>query len=816
MSKRNTASPRRAVILTALSVEFNAVRAHLIDHHEEVHRGTVYETGIFSANGKVWEVGIVEIGAGNNSAAFEAERAITRFDPIVALFVGVAGGVKDVKVGDVVAATKVYGYESGKAEQTFKPRPDVGNSSYGMEQRARAEARRPDWLNRIIGTAAGWIPCAYVGPIAAGEKVIAATESDLFQFIKSTYNDTLAVEMEGRGFLEDTHANPQVMALIIRGISDLINNKSDIDDAVRQEAAARHASAFAFEVLAKLEGDLHVGETVTAPAAESARTNVGTLNESFGINGQPTRLMGTPTDPELELRYQQAREPGDDLVSSLSAQAPTTTHHPPPATHQKPRVALLSKRDAQPDEYVLRVLEEHLRTDYEVFIDCHRGIGLEWAKEIEEQIRAADAVVPLLSATSAQSEILAHEVEIAHDAAQQNGKPRLLPVRVNHKAPLPEPLGSILSRLPYAQWAGREDDQRLREEIANALRMPSCPAPRKLEAEGGAVPLESEFYIVRPTDQEFLEAIKRRDSIVLVKGARQMGKTSLLARGLHLARNTGAQVVLTDMQTLGAEELASAETLFRTLGSMIARQLRLTSYPKDVWDPQQAPNRNFEDFLRYEVLERISAPLVWGLDEVDRLFSCSFASGVFGLFRSWHNARALDPGAPWPRLTLAMAYATEAHLFITDPNQSPFNVGTRLTLEDFTFKQVIELNRRYRSPLRDISELERFHKLLNGQPYLVRRGLNEMSSHDLQLPILEQRAVLDEGPFGDHLRRYLLILGQNAALRDTLRKLLQGRSVPSDEDFYRLRSAGLLSGHTAQEARPRCQLYADYFKRHLL
>ena len=67
---------------------------------------------------------------------------------------------------------------------------------------------------------------------------------------------------------------------------------------------------------------------------------------------------------------------------------------------------------------------------------------------------------------------------------------------------------------------------------------------------------------------------------------------------------------------------------------------------------------------------------------------------MFGLFRSWHNERSLNPDGPWGRLTLAIVYATEAHLFITDLNQSPFNVGTRLTLEDFTFEQVAELNGR--------------------------------------------------------------------------------------------------------------------------
>src|SRR5262249_50473 len=75
----------------------------------------------------------------------------------------------------------------------------------------------------------------------------------------------------------------------------------------------------------------------------------------------------------------------------------------------------------------------------------------------------------------------------------------------------------------------------------------SGPAPgRTLEPVGGAVPLDSEFYIVRPADEEFSAAIARGDSIVLVKGARQVGKTSLLARGLQQARQAGAKVVLTD------------------------------------------------------------------------------------------------------------------------------------------------------------------------------------------------------------------------------------------------------------------------------
>jgi len=248
---------------------------------------------------------------------------------------------------------------------------------------------------------------------------------------------------------------------------------------------------------------------------------------------------------------------------------------------------------------------------------------------------------------------------------------------------------------------------------------------------------------------------------------------------------------------------------------MLADQLDLETLPHEHWNSRRGPSLNFDRYIRREVLGKISCPLVWGLDEVDRLFNYDYGSEIFGLFRSWHNERALDPTGPWQRLTLAIAYATEAHLFISDPNQSPFNVGTRLVLEDFSFEQVAELNQRYGAPLRGISELNRYTTLVGGHPFLVRRGLHEMAMHRSTLAALEDRAHHDEGPFGDHLRRILVLLARNSALSDAVRDVLQGRPCPTQESFYRLRSAGVLSGESNRDATLRCQLYAKYLQRHL-
>lgn len=237
-----------AVIFTAIDIEYDAVRRHASDLTTYQHaRGNLYEIGTFES----WKIVLRQAGVGNQVAAVETERAIEEFSPDVILFVGVAGGLKDVSLGDVVVANQVRSYDSGKEdEDAFKPR-DVGNrSSFVLLERCQQISRHSEWRSRIYEpNSLCTQPSALIGPIVAGEKVIASLKSRTSELIAQNCSDALAAEMEGGGFLTAAYASTGVQAIVVRGISDLIKGKSISDQLGWQDIASCHAAAFAYELL---------------------------------------------------------------------------------------------------------------------------------------------------------------------------------------------------------------------------------------------------------------------------------------------------------------------------------------------------------------------------------------------------------------------------------------------------------------------------------------------------------------------------------------------------------------------------------------
>ncbi len=250
----------KVVILTAIQEEYEAVRAHLSSLSDDFFEGTAYEKGDFSVehHHPIAEVFIRLCGQSNINAAVEAERAVHAFQPDYMFFVGIAGGRKDVAIGDVVFGSKIYYYEVQKiTAEGAKYRPDQATPTYEIEEIAKMAQTKPEWQQWIKGRKKRFQ--VKVGAIASGEKLIDAYDSVVATDIDRHFNDTLAVEMEGFGFgrvlSKQGGKARHIYFGVFRGISDLLkapaqpNSSEGKRPTGAKQVASRTASALAFWTL---------------------------------------------------------------------------------------------------------------------------------------------------------------------------------------------------------------------------------------------------------------------------------------------------------------------------------------------------------------------------------------------------------------------------------------------------------------------------------------------------------------------------------------------------------------------------------------
>src|SRR6266536_3182558 len=189
----------KAVALTAIPAEYAALRRQLADVREmPTHpSGTRYEAGVVLGINGDWQVTLAEIGEGNAGAAAECERAIAHIRPEVVLFFGVAGSLRpdEVRIGDIVMATKVAAYHGGRDGERFHARPETFLCSYALIQLARTLRReqcRDAWLKRLDPRPSPE-PEVHTKPIASGEELVTANTSATARLLREHYDDAVAV-----------------------------------------------------------------------------------------------------------------------------------------------------------------------------------------------------------------------------------------------------------------------------------------------------------------------------------------------------------------------------------------------------------------------------------------------------------------------------------------------------------------------------------------------------------------------------------------------------------------------------------------------
>jgi len=256
---------KQVVILTALNLEYEAVRQTMVDLRMHRHKkGTLFEVG--TLRGTTCQVALGLTDKGNHHAAVLAERAIEQFSPVAVLFVGVAGALWDTTpLGDVVVATHVYAYHGGTSEDDgLKARPRVWEVAHGVSQVASHLSRTNGWTAGLPSDTR--VPSVHFGAIAAGEVLQNSRISNEAKWIRDHYNDALAIEMEAAGVAQAGHLNGCPVA-VVRGISDRADGtKNSSADGTWQPRAAANAAAFAVHLAEELikeqeHGAMHEGDT---------------------------------------------------------------------------------------------------------------------------------------------------------------------------------------------------------------------------------------------------------------------------------------------------------------------------------------------------------------------------------------------------------------------------------------------------------------------------------------------------------------------------------------------------------------------------
>jgi hypothetical protein len=340
-------------------------------------------------------------------------------------------------------------------------------------------------------------------------------------------------------------------------------------------------------------------------------------------------------------------------------------------------------------------------------------------------------------------------------------------------------------------------------------------SPSLLEFPTGPVPLESPFYIERFFNEgRYYQTILNPGHLLRIIAPALMGKTSLMTRILTYSNQQNCRGVYLNLRDAENEILTDLNSFLYWFCERISAALGLESQLNHHWQSKSFGYiAKCKDYFETYVLSQVDRPFVLGIDELDRLFPHpEIASDFLGMLRNWFE-RSKDHPA-WKQLRLVLAYSTEDYSQFR-LNQSPFNVGEPLKLQELNFAQIQDLAHRYGLNWQQ-TQIDHLMSMLGGHPYLVRLAMYYISHQQITLEQLLQEAPTEDGIYSSHLHRYWKLVQKDPQLAEAVKKVMTANGPVRIErsQAYQLRSMGLVQ-YTQQGTAilPSCDLYRLYFSR---
>jgi WD40 repeat protein len=357
---------------------------------------------------------------------------------------------------------------------------------------------------------------------------------------------------------------------------------------------------------------------------------------------------------------------------------------------------------------------------------------------------------------------------------------------------------------------------------------------------GGTLSASAGSYIERESDQVLFDSLLE-GQFCYVLNSRQMGKSSICVRTMRRLAEAGVKTAFIDLTRIGGRNVSPDQWYAGLLGEL-GRKFELRAELLAYWQENSeiGPMQRLFSALRNVVLEKLPEKIAIFIDEIDATRSLSFDKDeFFAGIRECYNRRVEDP--EYQRLTFCLLGVALPNDLISNPISTPFNIGRRIFLKDFTLEEargfaegIYEADAAEAKLPRDaVSLVDRVHYWTHGQPYLtqsvcsavaqspdirtaadvddlIRRDLFEPKSRETNINLADvANRALNAGASDPNPERF------KADMLSVYDKVRRGKAVPDDESnrvAALLKLSGLMRGD-GNRLHVRNRIYAQVFDR---
>jgi hypothetical protein len=268
----------------------------------------------------------------------------------------------------------------------------------------------------------------------------------------------------------------------------------------------------------------------------------------------------------------------------------------------------------------------------------------------------------------------------------------------------------------------------------------SVESGREFYVTGGTLRPDAPSYVERRADRELCQGLLQGE-FCYVLTSRQMGKSSLMVRAVKRLRDEGVAVAVLDLTAIGQN--LTLEQWYDGLISRLGQQLGLEDELFEFCEQHKewGPLQRWVTSIEQIVLAQIKSRVVIFVDEIDIVRSLPFSTDeFFAAIREFYNRRSRETDCG--RLAFGLLGVATPTDLIRDTRMTPFNIGRRIELNDFTTVEAAPLARGLIGE--EALSREMLGRVLHwtgGHPYLTQRLCRALAES-----LVQQEAEHGSGP----------------------------------------------------------------------